>query len=284
MSALVSVLYDLEQGTQDWLDLRKTKITATDAATILGINPWKTKIQLYHDKLSDAPPMQCNGAMRRGTELEPVARDLFMLKTGLRFEPRVLVKDWAMASLDGLSLCGKYILEIKCPGEKTHAMAVAGKVPDYYYPQIQHQMYVANVQLAFYFSFDGFDGVTVEVKRDDKFIENMLIEEKKFYDCLMSKTPPPEDFKTRTDDLWSQCAYKWKTLSKTIKELEKDEEEMRNQLVYLAGESNAKGCGISVSQVARKGTIDYAKIPELSTLNLEIYRKPSTSSWRITCV
>src|ERR1700752_2200587 len=109
---------NVEQGTQERLELRKTKITATDAIVIMGASNWKTKVHLYHEKLSNDPPMPSNERMKRGIDLEPVARDLFTIQTGIFMEPKVIVKDWTMASLDGISELGQCILEIKCPGEK----------------------------------------------------------------------------------------------------------------------------------------------------------------------
>jgi putative phage-type endonuclease len=217
---------ELDQGSQEWLDLRKTKITATDASIIMGANHWKTKIQLYYEKLSNNPPMLPNERMKRGLDLEPVARQLFILQTGIFVEPAVVVSDWAMASLDGISSDGKVIVEIKCPGEKDHSIALYGKVPDHYYPQLQHQMYVTGVQLAYYFSFDGIDGVAVMVKRDDEYIEKMVEKEKKFYECLINKIPPEPsegDYIERNDDLWEQCASRWKSVTDAIKDLEKEE-------------------------------------------------------------
>lgn len=275
----------IEQGTPEWHALRKTKITATDASVIMGASHWKTKIQLYHEKLSDAPPTPPNERMQRGIDLEPVARDLFSLQHGIMVEPRVVIKDWAMASLDGIDYLGHHIVEIKCPGEKDHAVALSGKVPEHYYPQLQHQMYVCDVEEMYYFSFDGIDGVTVKVKRDDEFIAKMVEEEKKFYECLINKTPPEPsegDYIERNDPIWEQCASRWRSVTNSIKELEKEEEELRKQLVFLSGESNTKGAGISLCQVVRKGNVDYSKIPQLKGLDLDIYRKSASSSWRIT--
>lgn len=279
-------LIEIEQGCPEWHSLRKTKITATDAAVIVGASHWKTRIQLYHEKLSNDPPLPPNERMQRGIDLEPIARDLFTLKTGLIITPAVLVKDWTMASLDGMNDRLGRIVEIKCPGEKDHSTAVKGQVPDHYYPQLQHQIYVAGVQMAYYFSFDGIDGVIVEVKRDDKYIEKMLIEERKFYDCLINRTPPEPfegDYIEREDSLWEECATRWKKVTNSIKDLEKEEEELRKQLVFLSGESNTKGAGISLCQIQRRGTVDYAKIPALKGIDLEPYRKGAINSWRITC-
>ena len=279
-------LIDLEQGCPEWHSLRKTKITATDSCVIMGASHWKTRIQLYHEKLSIELPAPANERMQRGTFLEPIARDLFNVKTGCKMKPAVAVKDWLMASLDGIDEKSGCILEVKCPGEKDHSTAVQGKVPDHYYPQLQHQMYVAGVQMAYYFSFDGMDGVIVQVKRNHEYVENMLVEERKFYDCLINKTPPEPlegDYIERDDSLWDACATRWKHITNSIKDLEKEEEEIRRQLIFLSGESNTKGAGISLCQVQRKGNVEYAKIPELRGVNLDMYRKGSINSWRITC-
>ena len=285
-AAAHQILEDLEQGSLQWHALRKTKITATDAPIIMGASHWKTKIQLYHEKLSPTELHHINERMQRGIDLEPIARDLFTLKTGIVAQPKIVVKDWAMASLDGMdALCTK-IVEIKCPGQKDHAIALSGKVPDHYYPQLQHQMYVTDVNMCYYFSFDGADGVVVEVPRDAKYIEKMIEEEIKFYQCLINKIPPEpseNDYIERDDSLWKQCADNWLSVNAKIKQLEKEEEDLRKQLIFLSGEHNTKGSGLSLCQVQRKGNVDYSKIPQLKGLDLEIYRKPSINSWRITC-
>jgi len=282
----IQMFNDLKQGSHEWHALRKTKITATDAPIIMGVSHWKTKIQLYHEKMSSTQLHYINERMQRGIDLEPIARDLFILQTGIQVEPKVVVKDWAMASLDGISNLGTCVVEIKCPGEKDHAIALSGKVPDHYYPQLQHQMYVCDVFKIFYFSFDGVDGVVVEVERDDEYIEKMIEEEFKFYQCLINKTPPEpseDDYIQREDELWQECASDWLSVSSQIKTLEKEEEQLRKQLIFLSGQHNTKGSGISLCQVNRKGNVDYAKIPELKGVDLEKYRKGSISTWRITC-
>jgi putative phage-type endonuclease len=284
MSAALQIL-TLEQGTPEWLALRKTKVTATDSCVIMGANPWKTRIQLYNEKIHENTPIFVNERMQRGTDLEPIARDLFCIQTGIQMKPAVCVKDWAMASLDGLSPCGRYALEIKCPGDEDHKKALMGKVPDKYYPQCQKIYYVNDVDICYYYSFDSADGVIIEVKRDQNYIDKMVKEELDFFKCLQTRTPPePQegDYIYREDDLWKQCATQWMTLVQEMKEMEKREEDLRKQLIFLSGESNSKGSGISLCQVRRKGNIDYSKITELKGIDLEPYRKPSSDSWRIT--
>lgn len=175
------------QGSQEWLQLRKTKITATDAPVIMGESPWKKAITLYHEKINEDFVCDQNENMKRGTELEPYARLSFILDTGIDVSPRVIVKDWAMASLDGISTCGKHVLEIKCLGKKGHELAAEGKIHPYYKGQLQHQMWLCDVSSMFYYSFDGINGILIDVKRDDFYIDLMIQQEKLFYECLINR-------------------------------------------------------------------------------------------------
>jgi hypothetical protein len=56
---------------------------------------------------------QVNSAMLRGTQLKPSARAAYEARTGLVMQPLVLVREYS-ASLDGLTLGGERIVEIKC--------------------------------------------------------------------------------------------------------------------------------------------------------------------------
>lgn len=289
MSALLQNNQEYIQGSPEWHQLRKNKITATDASIIMGANHWKTKIQLYHEKKDIYFVSSINDRMQRGLDLEPIARNLFNYKTGLNMQPEVIVKGFSMASLDGFDRESEYILEIKCPGEKDHSVALEGKIPDHYYPQLQHQIYVTDNSFAYYFSFDGIDGVILKVQRDDNYIEKMLEKEHEFYECLMNNiAPEPDenDYIQRDDELWEQCASKYQSVKKQLKDLETQEEELKKQLIFLSGESNAKGGGISLCQIVRKGNVDYQKLLKQLAVDdqmIEKYRKGSITSWRVNC-
>jgi len=176
----------MEQGSQEWLALRKTKITATDAPVIMGECPWKDPLTLYYEKRDPNFFSVATERMKRGTELEPMARFYFVLDIGIIVEPSVIIKDWAMASLDGISSCGKYAVEIKCPSKKYHDMAKQGKIPSHYTAQLQHQMWVCDIDSMYYYSFDGSEGVTVQLSRDPYYLNTLIEKEKIFYDCLIA--------------------------------------------------------------------------------------------------
>ena len=62
---------------EDWLRYRKSGITGTDAGAILGLNPYRSAFQVYHDKISDTIENIDNEAMRQGRDLEDYVAQRF---------------------------------------------------------------------------------------------------------------------------------------------------------------------------------------------------------------
>src|SRR5271156_2669508 len=201
----------LTQQTPEWLEMRRTKIGASDAPIILGVSPWKTPYILWEEKVGFRNDNFKSFSMQRGLDLEEKARQCFEKKTNIMMFPRVVIhpkNNWMMASLDGMDIEEKNILEIKCVNKQDHETAKSGKIPEKYIPQLQHQMEVTGFNMTYYFSFDGEDGVIVEYERNNEYISNMIMEEKKFYDCMTNFIPPKhseKDFYLRNDDIWINC-------------------------------------------------------------------------------
>jgi len=183
------------QGSAEWLAFRQCHLGATDASVITGLNPFKNKKELWEEKTlgweRQFTKKQLE-AMSEGTRLEPIAREEFTKHTGIVLEPKVGVHsthDFLAASFDGISEDHKIVLEIKC-GKKSYEMALNGVIPPYYLCQIAHQLFVADGFSAYYYAFNGEDGILLEVLRDKEFEEKMLEEEIKFWDCIQSFTQP----------------------------------------------------------------------------------------------
>lgn len=138
--------------------------------------------------------------------------------------------------------------------------------------------------MAYYYSFDGKEGVCLECKRDVEYIEKMIEKEQDFYQCMESFAPPSltdRDYEIRNDNLWSAYAEQWKQAKKALTSSEKKEKELREALMGMINGKNTKGAGVCVTKIARKGTVDYSMIPQLKGVDLENYRKDSTEFWRI---
>ena len=184
----------MRQNTPEWLEWRKTKIGASDAPIIMRISPWCTPYQLWLEKMGLAPSKEMTPAMQRGLDLQDAALDEFARMTGLDMFPEVKTHKqhpWMIASLDGITLDGQHAVEVKCPGKKSHALALAGKVPDIYIPQLQHQMEVLGHEHMYYFSFDGTSGMVLDVYRNAEYTRDLVYHEMKFFQCMQNNTSPP---------------------------------------------------------------------------------------------
>lgn len=181
------------QGSQEWLEFRKDKIGASDAPVIMGISPWKKPLKLWEEKVGLKDDKISSYVMRRGLEMEPLAREYFNSMLDLDMQPYVTINfnyPWMMASLDGYDAKNNLALEIKCPGKVDHDLALQGKIPEKYYAQLQHQMCVMDLNEIYYVSFDGLSGPILQVKRDQNYIDLLLEKEINFVNCIESFTPP----------------------------------------------------------------------------------------------
>ncbi len=183
----------MQQQTPKWLEYRKTKIGASDAPAIMNVSPWCTPYQLWLEKMDLAPEKSMNPAMQRGLDLQDKALDCFAQMTGLYAFPDVKQHpkhEFMIASLDGITLDGQYVVEVKCPGKKNHELAKNGLIPDHYIPQLQHQMEVCGHEHMYYFSFDGKDGVVLDVFRNEKYVKELIEKEEAFWYCMQNGIPP----------------------------------------------------------------------------------------------
>lgn len=291
----------IKQNTPEWLAMRKNKIGASDAPVIMGVSPYETPYQLWEEKLDLAPAKKDLPHLKKGRELEELARLELEKMTGLFFLPEVKLHatlPWMMASLDCIDPEGRHVAEIKCPNEEDHLMALSGKIPEKYFPQKQHQLEVCQLENGYYFSFfPYFDAhlqkyiikkdscALVIIYRDDAYIKKMIEKEKQFWECLQEFSAPElteRDYIHKTDPLWANYASEWRALNDQIKKLEAREKQLREAIITMSEKKNATGGGIKLTRFMRKGNVDYSAIPELQHIELDKYRKNPIESYRIS--
>lgn len=135
---------------ESWLKNRKKYIGGSDVACILGLNPWKTNVQLYREKKGIVKPddLSDNPLVLYGSQAERHIRALFELDHPNLTVEYVPNNSWhnaefpfAAASLDGWSTDEngrKGILEIKTATitSKQQALKWKDAIPDNYYCQV----------------------------------------------------------------------------------------------------------------------------------------------------
>lgn len=273
----------MKQGSPEWLELRKRYITSSDAAVICDKNPWKTRYKLWREKNDLEPMQEQNEAMKIGNEMEPIARDWFIRQTGIVVEPRVKIEGFFMSSLDGISAIHRCILEIKC-GQKAASMAKEGIIPDYYKCQIQHQLLTTGFQDAFYLTYWNGAGTIMEVKRDEDFIGEYIPKAKEFYECLVNYRQPDlcdKDYEINDSEEWNYVAIQYTDACEKVKFFEQEKNKWKEELVKLSQGKNMRGSGVKLSKIHRKGSVQYAKIPQIQGIDVEPFRSSPVEYWTV---
>ena len=200
---------------EEWLKHRKDYIGGSDASCILGLNAWKSNLDLFREKTGkqEAPDLSGNEAVEYGTKAEEHIRALFQLDHQEYTVEYVENNSWhnskypfAAASLDGTltdESGRKGILEIKTAiiSNKAHAELWNNRIPDNYYCQILHYFMVTEFDFAvlrarlryeypgnkFYTERDYY----IERSECEEDIATLIEKEAAFYEQLITGQEPP---------------------------------------------------------------------------------------------
>lgn len=120
--SVVSAPRPLLQGTPEWLEARRSLITATDIPVLLGLSPYKSEATLAREK-AGAPASESTVRMRIGTALEPLILAEYEAATGRscrRFRGLVMHPsiEWAAASPDARTVGERRLVELKWSGSR----------------------------------------------------------------------------------------------------------------------------------------------------------------------
>lgn len=148
----------IAQRTDEWYNLRKQRLTASDTAQAIGKGKFGNRDQLINKKVmemrGESPPFKVMAPMKWGIMFEPMAMRCYTSQND-----NVMVYEFGMiphpevtcygASPDGITALG-IMTEIKCPYKRK----ITGEIPDYYELQMQGQMAVCNLKECDYIECD----------------------------------------------------------------------------------------------------------------------------------
>ena len=201
MKKLVSTLHI---DKESWLQYRKQGIGGSDAGAVCGLNPYRTAIQVYYDKTSDATEDIDNEAMRQGRELEEYVAKRFCEASGKRVRrANAMFYDeknpFMLADVDRMIVGENAGLECKTASPYSEEKWRDDKIPLSYQLQCYHYMSVCNAD-AWYIAvlIYGRDFKYYRIERDNEVIENLIRIEKEFWNeyVLKQVIPDPDGSKT----------------------------------------------------------------------------------------
>lgn len=277
---------NLVQGDIEWKKWRNGLITATDTAKILGFSKYGTAKSVYDEKVL-GKEIYVSPAMRRGTELEPKAREFLSNKYHMEFKPRCVESiDYPFmgASMDAVASNNKKGYEIKCPGEENMEKAIKGILTEDHIWQCQKQMLIMGWEsMILFYYYNDFLNVEHYVHRDEKKIEKILKEEPLFYyNHLKPKIPPDDDVEKESSFEINEVAKRWRECYTMEKAAALEKKALEVELKRLV---DGKSCIFTIADVKhivveRAGVIDYKKLlhdKKIKEEEIEKYRKNNSS-------
>lgn len=205
----------LQLGSRDeWLQERSGRIGGSDASAILGMNPYRTNIELWQIKTGQLIPEDISDKpyVKYGTEAEQYLRDLFKLDFPeyqvLYEENNMFLNDrypFGHASLDGWLIDQdgrKGVWECKTTNilQSMQKEKWNHRIPDNYYIQLLHYLLITEFDFAVLkaqlkYEFDGdvflqtrhYKIERSEVQADIDFLESA---ERKFWKQVQERKRP----------------------------------------------------------------------------------------------
>ena len=139
-------MFGIKQKTEEWYNVRKKIITATDVAIILECNPYMKKSELLYNKINDITTVE-NNIIKWGEEYEDIIAEFYSKIKKVKVDKIGLIihndYKWLGASPDGIINNNK-LLEIKCIWSRN----IGEEVPLMYWIQVQIQLEVCNIENA----------------------------------------------------------------------------------------------------------------------------------------
>lgn len=189
---------------EQWLEVRKGGIGSSDAAAAVGLNPYKSQLELWMEKTGRAaangeePGM--DSPMFWGTLLEPYVAVAYQQKTDRRVRKINAVLqhptfNFMLANIDREVVgCPEVqILECKTAGEFGSRLWRDG-VPEYVQLQVQHQLAVTGKAAAdVAVLLCGQELEIHRIPRDEEVIARLIVLETRFWQYVETDTPPPAD-------------------------------------------------------------------------------------------
>ena len=218
MKRLVSTL-KLEK--KEWLTYRKKGIGGSDAGAVCGLNPYRTAIQVYQDKISEEIEELDNEAMRQGREFEDYVAKRFMEATGKKVRRANAIfyhekYPFMLADVDRMVVGENAGLECKTASPYMADKWENGKIPLSYQIQCYHYMTVCGAD-AWYIAVvifgKGFRYYKLE--RDEEMIADLIRIEQDFWEnhVLKRQIPSPDGSKLADSVI---AEYYKQTVAETI--------------------------------------------------------------------
>lgn len=188
----------------EWLGYRQKGIGGSDAAAILGMNRWKSPIDIWLSKTQEIDEANEDNKQSEyaywGNVLEEIVAAEFCKRTGLAVRRRNAILmhdkyDYIIANIDREVVGQKVGLECKTASAYKKEEWTEEEIPAEYIIQCQHYMAVTGCE-AWWIAclIGGNQFIYKKIERDEEFIEILLKAECEFWNSyVIANIMPPVD-------------------------------------------------------------------------------------------
>lgn len=185
-------------------DDRKSGLGGSDSPVVLGLSPFKTRKELWQEKLGLIEPKEVNSpAIKRGNSLEGIVADLYAEVKSRKVE---VVKQRLVhpqhkhiyAHIDRRIIDDKRkgpgVLEIKCPGVAVFNKCKREGLQQYFIIQLQKYLGITGYSWGAFavFSAEYWQMIEFDVLPDKDLIKIIFDEDNKFWSYVLNHEEPPE--------------------------------------------------------------------------------------------
>ena len=205
MNSVIKKLLEIpqhEQRSPEWFAQRREKLTSSDAASVIEINPYGKYHELLFKKCGlDLKPFVGNIATLHGQKYEDEAIEKYCRIMGKRNYNFGCISytDVHTTNLEHSFLAGSpdgivesvdnvedepILLEVKCPFRRK---IIDGYIPAYYVPQVQLNLFICNLKIADFIEYCPKTNKLniVRIYKDDKWLNKYLPIFKEFWNEVL---------------------------------------------------------------------------------------------------
>lgn len=251
---------------EEWLKKRKEGIGGSDAAAIVGLNPFSTPLSVWADKTSKIPEKEDTEKMKLGRDLEEYVAKRWSEKSGKKVRKinailRSQKYPFAIADVDRMVVGENAGLECKVTSSLNLKKYKNGEYPANFYVQCVHYMAVTGAK-RWYLAILVFGQGIIDfvVQRNQSEIDSLMEQEAEFWEYVKTEKMPKLDGLQPTTDALSQIYYddedksielfgrdqliaRYFDLANEVSEIKMEQEKIKQELMKDMGDNKYGVCG-----------------------------------------
>jgi predicted phage-related endonuclease len=253
--------------SREQLSRRRNLIGSSDSPAIVGVNPpgWTNAADVYLEKTLEVAELPASQAIEIGDDFEEPLLRWAARELGVEILPNVeLVARHAPvpmgANLDALVLRGNEAMEAKTGTGADYGAPETDQVPERVLVQVQHQCYVAELDLVWVpvliARFDRLERVMYKVKRNEDLIRAIVDRDAAFWQGHVVPRIPPAGLLPSLEVLRRvrrvpdklvavspELVEAWRLARAERKQAEEAEEAAEKELVLMLGDGDGADYG-----------------------------------------